>query len=378
LTHDLAQITGYLRSALEQDKKPVGFLIGAGAPMSLKPGGVPLIPGLEDLTKEVREQLEDTDARAFEKLLTQLPGNESNNLESILNYVRALAALPGSEDVRGIPMATFASLDHAICKIVRAQVDKDLPDEENAYLALALWIGAVRRISPTQLFTTNYDLLLEQALERQRITYFDGFMGSRKPAFELQAIEEDLLPSRWSLLWKLHGSINWTQDEKGNVSRQAPNAENDSSALIYPSNLKYDQSRRLPYLAMMDRLKTFLGKPGAVLIGVGFSFRDQHINEVIEQSLRANPTASVQALLHGDLGGYDDAVALTRRLTNLVLIARDAAVVGSVQATWTPLIEGDSHRETAVTCDLGDFERLGELLREITGQAQARDENADS
>ncbi len=34
--------------------------------------------------------------------------------------------------------------------------------------------------SPIELFTTNYDLLLEEALEDEEIPYFDGFVGSKK------------------------------------------------------------------------------------------------------------------------------------------------------------------------------------------------------
>jgi hypothetical protein len=122
-------------------------------------------------------------------------------------------------------------------------------------------------------------------------------MGSREPIFDIQSIEEDSLPSRWTLLWKLHGSINWRQDENGEVLRRPADADDGGSALVYPSHLKYDQSRRQPYLAMMDRLKAFLKKPGAILVSCGFSYRDQHINEIIDQSLRGNPTASVQGLL---------------------------------------------------------------------------------
>ena len=339
--------------------------------MSLLVNGAPLIPGLEDLTTQVRASLEKVEATAFDSLLDQLPASDPKNLESILNYVRALAALPGTADVRGISVTTFTNLDRAICKIVRTQVDKTLPSDGNAYLALARWIGAVTRISPTQLFTTNYDLLLEQALERQKITYFDGFMGSHEPVFDLQAIEEDALPIRWSLLWKLHGSINWSQDSAGNVTRQIPTAGGDTSALIYPSNLKYDQSRRLPYLAMMDRLKAFMRKPGAILIGTGFSFRDQHINELIEQSLRANPTSSVIGLLHGDLNGYADAIELTQRVSNLSLIAKDEAVVGSIRAKWTPSVDSDG-KEVPTTSALGDFDKFGELLVEVTGGTQSR------
>lgn len=264
----------------------------------------------------------------------------------------------------------LSKLDADVTNTVRRHVNEELPSGDNAYVSLAVWIGAVRRLSATQIFTTNYDLLMEQSLERQKVAYFDGFMGSRQPSFDLQAVEEDQLPSRWTLLWKLHGSINWSQDDAGNVVRKVLDATDRSSALVYPSHLKYDQSRRLPYLAMMDRLKAFMRRPGAVLVTTGFSFRDQHINEVLEQSLRANPTASVQGLLFGQLSDYEEAITMARNLPNLVLIAGDAGVVGTIRAPWAPDEGDDDSGPSPAECDLGDFAVLGNLLRNMTGERE--------
>ncbi|WP_192477336.1 SIR2 family protein [Arthrobacter sp. AET 35A] len=233
--------------------------------MSIRIDGKPLIPGLEALTSLVLKEVGEKHQQSLQTLVGHLDECDRGNLEAVLNYVRALAALPGGLAIRGIEKADLEELDAAICQVVRAHVDADLPDDDNPYLALALWIRAVRRLMPTQVFTTNYDLLMKQALERRRVAYFDGFMGSREPVFDLQAIEEDDLPSRWTLLWKLHGSINWSQDPDGNVIRRPADSTDQRSALVYPSHLKYDQSRRLPYLAMLDRLKAFLRKPGEPL-----------------------------------------------------------------------------------------------------------------
>lgn len=373
MAHDLDQQVSYLRAALEQEKKPLGFLIGAGAPMSIQVNGSPLVPDLEELTKRVRADIKPEHVPAIDLLSGHLSADDAKSLEALLNYVRSLAALPGSQDVRGITVDELSKLDAEICRVVRKHVDQVLPDDETPYFSLALWIGAVQRLLPVQLFTTNYDLLVEQALERQRVAYFDGFVGSREPSFDLQAIEEDQLPNRWTLLWKLHGSINWSQDAHGHVVRRPADADDESSALVYPSHLKYDQSRRLPYLAMMDRLKSFLKLPGAVLVTSGFSFRDQHINEVIDQALRANQTANVQGLLYGPIANYGDGVALAKSLPNLTLIAKDAAVVGSVSSPWAPQTDAKMGLEIASSCDLGDFVAFGNLLRGLVGEGAHKD-----
>jgi len=367
LAHELQQQLDYLRAALEQDKKPLGFLVGAGAPMSIQVDGHPLVPGLIELTEFVMSEIGSPYSSALATLLGQLSESESKDLEAVLNYVRSLASLPGTEDIRGVSVEVLSKLDEEICRIVRRHVDQLLPEGDNAYFAFALWITAVRRLAPIQIFTTNYDLLMEQALERQKVAYFDGFMGSREPVFDLVSIEEDQLPSRWSLLWKLHGSINWFQDSSGRVTRRTEDPDDNSTALVYPSHLKYDQGRRLPYLAMMDRFKSFLRRPGAILVTVGFSFRDQHIVEMIDQSLRANATSCVQGLLFGPLSDYGEAEALARTLPNLVLLADDAAIVGSVKDVWRPSESSTDASGAATKCEIGDFSEFGKLLRDLTG-----------
>jgi hypothetical protein len=42
----------------------------------------------------------------------------------------------------------------------------------------------------------------------------------------------------------------------------------------------------MPYLAMLDRLRAFLKQPAGVLIIAGFSFGDDHLNEIIVQGLQ--------------------------------------------------------------------------------------------
>ena len=64
-----------------------------------------------------------------------------------------------------------------------------------------------------EIFTTNYDLLLEKAMEHNHVPYFDGFVGSYEPFFWSESIEKTVshndLTFNWIRLWKIHGSLNW-------------------------------------------------------------------------------------------------------------------------------------------------------------------------
>jgi hypothetical protein len=67
----------------------------------------------------------------------------------------------------------------------------------------------------------------------------------------------------------------------------------------------------------------------------GFAFRDQHLNEVILESLRANPNAVMHGLLFGALGGYTEAKALAPSHANFRIHAENGAIVGAKEFGWT-------------------------------------------
>jgi hypothetical protein len=228
---------------------------------------------------------------------------------------------------------------------------------------------------PVTIFTTNYDLLMEQAFEDLGVPYFDGFVGARHPFFDLHAIEEDELPSRWARFWKIHGSVNWHQSEEG-VRR----GDTSGDLLVFPSHLKYDQSRRMPYLAMMDQLRAFLKRSGAVLITCGYSFGDQHINDVIVQGLQGNSSAMVFGLVYGNLDPKLAIVSVATRRGNLAILARDAAVIGRKIDVWEgPRDETSKDRLPPIEWTatgasgtlrpefrLGDFARFGAFVERLS------------
>ena len=229
---------------------------------------------------------------------------------------------------------------------------------------------------------------MEQAFEEVRIPYFDGFAGVRKPFFDLRAIEEDMLPPRWARLWKVHGSINWYQIADKGVFRGTTEEDGAAKRVIHPSHLKYQDSRRMPYLAMIDRLRAFLKQPTATLVLCGYSFRDEHINEVIVQGLQSTQTAVAFALLHGNIETYLHAVTLARRRANLSILARDGAVISGQESKW-PVKDAEAvsaDNQTGVNWKksdpanqvgkwtaeftLGDFAVFGRFLKELVGNVR--------
>lgn len=391
-----------LLDALASEKTKVAFLLGAGCPVSIPhpdgDGTKSLIPDIRGLTEVVKNKLGESEnhINSFNAILKRFAEGEPADptIEDILSHIRALQEVVREGDMHGLTRTALAELDEKICEITTEVVGAELPDSNTPYHQLAKWIGGIQRAQPVEVFTPNYDLLIEQALEAHRIPYFDGFVGSKEAFFDLTSMDENAslpahcLPVRWSRLWKLHGSINWwgryEDENKKNLKVMRTGTAKPTKGdrqMIYPSHLKYDQSRRLPYLAMLDRLKNFLSRGQAVLVTCGYSFADQHLNEVIFHGLRSNPTAICFGLLYGPRSNYSDELIKKQKHPNLSLFANDGAVLGTIERDWRRdenaehLMHGlsvikkeptgvDDTSLTNCEFQLGNFKHFGDFLEQ--------------
>lgn len=385
MKHDQLRHLRNLRLLLSQNKSPLGFLLAAGCPLSvIDPAtGESLLPAMEGMTRIINEKHAQDDAQMpYKRLLKELEqaGRSTNNLEDVLTYIRTMKEVStGGGLVRGFTEVDLAALENDICTTISGAVTKDLPDGDNSYRKFARWIGSIDREVPVEVFTTNYDLLLEQALEEQFVPFFDGFSGSRYPFFDIHSVEENELPRYWARLWKLHGSVNW-KAVNGEVCRVSKEVAG-SPELIYPSKLKYDQSRKMPFLAMSDRLSRFLLQPQAVLFVCGYSFSDEHINDTIINALKVNQTANVIALMFGAMKKEDpagelcfpEAVKRASERPNLSVWFDDEAVIGAQRREWGKF-EDPKQEFSSFTLKMaedhvsfGDFDAFTTFLSELIG-----------
>jgi hypothetical protein len=388
-----------IQQALTPAKMRIGFFLGAGCPSAVRlPDGEhtkALIPDISGLTKLVAAKIETLEAHkeAFSVVMKRLSvgGVAHPNVEQILTHVRSLSDVALGGTIDGLSRSTLTALDDEICRITTEVVQALLPGDDTAYHHLATWIGGIQRTHPVEIFTPNYDLLMEQALEQRHVPYFDGFVGSDRTFFDIGSMELDNLPARWSRLWKVHGSINWWRTPVGKVERRRESSSGDRQ-MIHPTHLKYEQSRRLPYFAMLDRFKAFLTRGQSVLVTCGYSFSDQHLNEVIVQGLSANPDAVCFGLLHRDRGNYPEAVSQARRQANLRLLAIDGAVLNTIERDWRsdPREDHALHDLAVANVDmkdrtnapkerckflLGDFKALGVFLARQLGHGEKKEED---
>jgi hypothetical protein len=366
-----------LQQVLTPDKMRIAFLLGAGCPVSVQvPKGTgtgALIPDISGLTDQVSQALSSNAdfSGDYSNLLGRFTGGKKPTIEDILSEIRLLQGVVRTGTIDSLGAKSLAALDAEICRITTEVVGVALPEVITPYHQLAMWTGGIKRTHAVEVFTPNYDTLIEQAMEAHQIPYFDGFVGVKQAFFDLTSMENGSLPSRWNRLWKVHGSINWWRTATDEVVRRESGKVGDRQ-MIYPSHLKYDQSRRMPYLAMLDRLRAFLASGQAVLVTCGYSFLDQHLNEIILHGLRSNPTAICIGLLYGKRAGYTSAFETARKHPNLSLLAQDGAILGTVERDWRA-DENTGHSlhdvcvfkdTTDANCrfELGDFKKLGSFL----------------
>lgn len=398
--HDPIRHLKYLRQSLSQDNEAIGFFLSAGCPLSVNmpDGKWPLIPDVKNLTIAINKELEAN--QKYSSLLEELGKAEKdvNNIEDILSFLRSLLLVSKGGSVRGLTENELLSLEKEICSVIVRKLDVELPNQETPYHRLCKWIGSIDRKVAIELFTTNYDLLMEQALEDTQVPYFDGFVGSRRSFFDLRAVEDSLIPTHWSRLWKIHGSINWYKetgkDENKKVYRSSE-IKNDASHLIYPSHLKYEESRKMPYLALIDQLSRFIRKKSSLLILSGYSFNDGHLNDTIINALKANPTGMVLGLMHEryemlndedkNVDRYPEAYRLARNQHNLNIWTFDKAIIGTNLGDWKTISHDDdpdlltfiSREKQSKDSDhmidlvkLGDFSEFSNFLKRIIGTSR--------
>lgn len=380
MKHDQLRHLRSLRLLLSQDKSPLGFFLAAGCPRSVKDGGNPLLPDMKGLAKIISDAHDaDSADSPYKRLMEEMgkAGKDTKNVEDVLTFIRSMKEVSAGGNVRGFSEAELTALEKDICEKIADSVKKDLPIGDNSYKRFANWICAIDRGKPVEVFTTNYDLLLEQALEEQFVPFFDGFSGSRYPFFDIHSVERNDLPSYWTRLWKLHGSVNWKVIGKS-VSRVTKDVAG-SPELIYPSKLKYDQSRKMPFLAMSDRLSGFLLKDHATLIVCGYSFSDEHINDTIINALKVNKSANVIALMFGKMVDSTgklcspEAVNRAKDRPNLSVWYDDKAIIGAQEYEWAEYetdnkdFAGFDLNIVDKRVSLGDFGAFTSFLKQLIG-----------
>lgn len=257
-----------LKTQLAYSRK-VGFFFGAGTSCTLN------LPTIAKLTEEVEKLLTGDQLNNYVIVRDDLKATINDvNIEDVLNQIRRIREITNDKiDKTYLAVSGEAAqgLDKAICKAIYNIITAG---EEKSDLAIPIkffaWLNILNREHTKEVFTTNYDLIIERSLESSRIPYFDGFVGAYEPFFCQESIEQVVGPTditrNWIRVWKIHGSLSWfwkldhtNKSQKIiRVGKFDKASHADQELVIYPSKEKYDSSRKQPFIAYFDKLQNYL------------------------------------------------------------------------------------------------------------------------
>lgn len=187
--------------------------------------------------------------------------------------------------------------------------------KENKYIFHEKFIKALLQrplnLRRANIFTANYDLAFEYAFDRLGVHYIDGFAGFHKRYFKPETFEFDLFyPGSTTSgkvqriekvvrYFKLHGSLSWISSEKRDANnlygieemplKLISELKKKGEIIVYPSAVKKSYTLDLPYSELFRQFAHTITQSQSVLITVGYSFADEHFNDIIFQAL-SNPT----------------------------------------------------------------------------------------
>lgn len=222
------------------------------------------------------------------------------------------------------------------------------------------------------IFTTNYDLAFDKAFDRLGVNYINGFSGFHNRYFKPETFEYDIFfPGSTTQgkvqriekvlrYFKIHGSLTWVnRDPSANCVygiEELPmelirkNEEYDS-LMIYPTTVKKSYTLDYPYSELFRQFSVSIAQPQSVLITFGYSFSDEHINDLIYQAL----TIPSFTLIIVDFKGVDGSAEIKRlmELNDPRIIIMQGTQLGDfpffVEQVMPDLIEFDTNAKIAET-----------------------------
>lgn len=371
--------------------KNLGFFFGAGTSCSIG------IPNVATLTNTVEAQLagiQQEHFRTIKAALTPMISGRDVNIEDILNQVRRIREI--TSDSAGLGFINIngehaKALDKRICELIYSIIDST---ERAADITVPrrffAWLNSLSHEFTKEVFTTNYDLVVEKALEACRLPYFDGFVGAHEPFFLQDSVERFVdhtdLTTAWVRLWKLHGSLSWFWKSDGagtgnriiRVGKFDATGIPDNELVVYPSKDKYDSSRKQPFIAYFDRLKNYLLNGELLFVITGYSFSDQHINEILFNCLRQNNRLYVVSFCYQDSEVDRLGDMISSASMNMGVFGPRKSIINGALENWAcdrDALSADDRRDlywdvAGEFLKLGDFASLVEFLVASSGRSQ--------
>ena len=298
------------------DNKNLSFLLGSGcSSYKIKEQEIG-IPVMAPMAKEFYNlsEFEENKEWLLRKLKIDVEDkNFEKNLEAFLSVLHSLSFYhskinnKADENAQKIDQIIKEARDFILGKCLNEKNIKDERDNELLEVYKTFYKKLLTRNSTLprlNIFTTNYDLYSERAMDSLGIHYVNGFTGGISKYFNptifnyALAEKMDLSQSKWNVidnffyLYKIHGSVNWVEnDDEGKLFKiqEIQDAtfntlKDKETVMIHPTPLKYNASLGSPYSDLFREFQKKLMQNNNILVTIGYSFSDEHINNLIFQA----------------------------------------------------------------------------------------------
>ena len=187
---------------------------------------------------------------------------------------------PKLVDVAGDEFEHVLAFRSAIIDILRNKWVV-LPQKENAGYYAGLVQFQKEYGYPLRVFSLNYDRCVEETCSPHNVQR--GFSDRKWDWRLFDETSDDPAPI---MLYKLHGSVDWyfTEDGKVSYSDSPSTIREKDIALIFGTSYKLQYVD--PFLFLAYELRRWTLDSARVIVCVGYGFNDDHINGILQQSLR--------------------------------------------------------------------------------------------
>lgn len=331
-----AKIITILKSYLELDN--VSFLFGAGSSINLGSVSIANIP------VKIEEKVKSTTVAGgtptdlhdeFISIVRELQGKSGADpedrmgggeikysLELFLNYLVASEYI-SDINAKAIKHKLIKELIKIIkqglfelCDLETLPLPGWLPSDISANLTrnktfyhekfVKKFLQRPLNLKRANVFTTNYDLAFEYAFDKLGVHYISGFSGFQKRTFKPETYEYDIFfPGSTTQgkvqkiekvlkYFKIHGSLTWVKEipTANNVYgisevpiEQIRTSGGYENLMIYPTTSKKSFTLDFPYSELFRQFSASISQSQSTLITFGYSFSDEHINDIIYQAL---------------------------------------------------------------------------------------------
>lgn len=326
--------------------------------------------GMNKLPLETKSGEIDREAEKSAELAGREKGNLEDQLRVANELLRGLDIL-GDDSAASLRdeledgMSKFAK---SILESERGIVSADTEKRDQALNTLVTFLmsfasrtGVRDRLN---IFTTNYDRLVEAGAELAGLHLLDRFLGNLMPIFRSSRLDLDMHYNPPGIrgeprylegvarYTKLHGSVDWVQTGRDirriglplGADEVAPylnvpgfQGVTENKLMIYPNAAKDQETANYPYVELFRDLASAVCRPNSTLVTYGYSFGDEHINRVIRDMLTI-PSTHLVVISRDDILGrimknYDE---IGRSSQISLMIGPALADLGALTESFLP------------------------------------------